>query len=51
MKVKRNKKSFGWIVLTLVLLAALFFSLSGCGGETDAATEDGRVNVGDLHAE
>jgi phosphate transport system substrate-binding protein len=45
-KVKRNKKSFGWIVLTLVLLAALFFSLSGCGGETDAATEDGRGTAG-----
>ena len=46
MKVKRNEKSFGWIVLTLVLLTGLFFGLSGCGSETDAATEDGQGTAG-----
>lgn len=46
MKDKRNKKSFGWIVLTLVLLAGLFVGLSGCSGDTGAATEDGQGTTG-----
>ena len=46
MKVKRNKNSFGWIVLTLVLLTGLFFGLYGCSSDTSAATEDGQGTAG-----
>jgi phosphate transport system substrate-binding protein len=44
-KVKRDKNSFSWIVLTLVLLTGLFFSLSGCSSDTSAANEDGQGTI------
>ena len=44
--MKRNKKSFGWIVLTLVLLIGLIVGLPGCSGETGIAAEDGHGTDG-----